>query len=71
MLPSSLGLGKYAPVPAEEDLRPTADVLNGGEKVAILIGQSVTRRVTALSGPMPNGGRRGGAPTCLVKDQGQ
>ncbi|MEU6457084.1 thiamine pyrophosphate-requiring protein [Streptomyces sp. NPDC047065] len=39
MVPSSLGLGRYAPVPADEDLRAAADVLNAGEKVAVLIGQ--------------------------------
>ncbi|MGW4951153.1 thiamine pyrophosphate-requiring protein [Streptomyces parvulus] len=39
MVPSSLGLGQYAPVPAYEDLRAAADVLNAGEKVAVLIGQ--------------------------------
>ncbi len=39
MVPSSLGLGRYAPVPADEDLQRAADVLNAGEKVAVLIGQ--------------------------------
>ncbi|MFD4262768.1 thiamine pyrophosphate-requiring protein [Streptomyces sp. NPDC058534] len=39
MVPSSLGLGRYAPVPDDEDLRRAADVLNAGEKVAVLIGQ--------------------------------
>ncbi|MDN3292755.1 thiamine pyrophosphate-requiring protein [Streptomyces ficellus] len=39
MVPSSLGLGRYAPVPADEDIERAAQVLNAGEKVAILIGQ--------------------------------
>ncbi|MFQ3560701.1 thiamine pyrophosphate-requiring protein [Streptomyces gramineus] len=39
MVPSSLGAPHYAPVPADEDLARAADVLNAGEKVAILIGQ--------------------------------
>ncbi|MEV5046020.1 thiamine pyrophosphate-requiring protein [Streptomyces griseoincarnatus] len=39
MVPSSLGLGRYAPVPSDEDLQRAADVLNAGEKVAVLIGQ--------------------------------
>ncbi|MGR8007108.1 thiamine pyrophosphate-requiring protein [Streptomyces hypolithicus] len=39
MVPSSLGLGTYAPVPADEDLERAAQILNAGEKVAVLIGQ--------------------------------
>ncbi|MFH8407779.1 thiamine pyrophosphate-requiring protein [Streptomyces sp. NPDC018019] len=39
MVPSSLGVSRYAPVPADEDLRRAAEVLNAGEKVAILVGQ--------------------------------
>lgn len=39
MVPSSLGLGRYAPVPADEDIARAAEVLNAGEKVAVLIGQ--------------------------------
>ncbi|SEG95603.1 pyruvate dehydrogenase (quinone) [Actinacidiphila yanglinensis] len=39
MVPSSLGVGKYVPVPDEEELGRAADVLNAGEKVAILVGQ--------------------------------
>ncbi|MGK4585190.1 thiamine pyrophosphate-requiring protein [Kitasatospora sp. HPMI-4] len=38
-VPSSLGVGHYAPVPAEEDLARAAEVLNAGERVAMLIGQ--------------------------------
>ncbi|MCG3039208.1 thiamine pyrophosphate-requiring protein [Streptomyces fenghuangensis] len=39
MVPSSLGLGRSAPIPADEDLARAAQVLNAGEKVAVLIGQ--------------------------------
>ncbi|MEW2545111.1 thiamine pyrophosphate-requiring protein [Streptomyces sp. NPDC047002] len=39
MVPSSLGVGRYAPVPDEADLRRAAEVLNAGEKVAVLVGQ--------------------------------
>ncbi|MGV9995084.1 thiamine pyrophosphate-requiring protein [Streptomyces sp. NPDC003374] len=39
MVPSSLGMPHYAPVPSDEDLARAAEVLNAGEKVAILIGQ--------------------------------
>ncbi|MBY8887244.1 thiamine pyrophosphate-requiring protein [Streptomyces sp. PTM05] len=39
MVPSSLGVGEYAPVPAGADLQRAAEVLNAGEKVAILVGQ--------------------------------
>ncbi|MET9295646.1 thiamine pyrophosphate-requiring protein [Streptomyces sp. NPDC003077] len=39
MVPSSLGMGEYTPVPARRDLERAADVLNAGEKVAILVGQ--------------------------------
>ncbi|MFH8344159.1 thiamine pyrophosphate-requiring protein [Streptomyces sp. NPDC018045] len=39
MVPSSLGVSQYAPVPRDEDLRRAAEVLNAGEKVAILVGQ--------------------------------
>ncbi|MEU2288154.1 thiamine pyrophosphate-requiring protein [Streptomyces sp. NPDC013178] len=39
MVPSSLGMPHYAPVPSDEDLTRAAEVLNAGEKVAILIGQ--------------------------------
>ncbi|MFH8725202.1 thiamine pyrophosphate-requiring protein [Streptomyces termitum] len=38
-VPSSLGVSRYAPVPAEEDLARAAEVLNAGEKVAVLVGQ--------------------------------
>ncbi|MET7844430.1 thiamine pyrophosphate-requiring protein [Streptomyces sp. NPDC005356] len=39
MVPSSLGLGSYAPVPDPAEIERAAEVLNAGEKVAILIGQ--------------------------------
>lgn len=39
MVPSSLGLGRYTPVPPDEGIQRAADVLNAGEKVAVLIGQ--------------------------------
>lgn len=39
MVPSSLGMSHYAPVPADPDIERAAEVLNSGEKVALLIGQ--------------------------------
>ncbi|WP_030935451.1 thiamine pyrophosphate-requiring protein [Streptomyces sp. NRRL B-24720] len=39
MVPSSLGMSASAPVPADEDLARAAEVLNAGEKVAMLVGQ--------------------------------
>jgi pyruvate dehydrogenase (quinone) len=39
MVPSSLGVADYAPVPADEDIARAAEILNAGEKVAVLIGQ--------------------------------
>ncbi|MGW2958787.1 thiamine pyrophosphate-requiring protein [Streptomyces sp. NPDC001220] len=39
MVPSSLGMPHYAPVPDDDDLQRAADVLNSGGKAAILIGQ--------------------------------
>jgi len=39
MVPSSLDLTWAAPVPADDDLHRAADLLNAGEKVAILVGQ--------------------------------
>ncbi|NUU21908.1 MAG: thiamine pyrophosphate-requiring protein [Streptomycetaceae bacterium] len=39
MVPSSLGMPHYAPVPADDDLRQAAQVLNSGERVAVLVGQ--------------------------------
>lgn len=39
MVPSSLCLPSYAPVPADEEIQRAAEPLNAGEKVAMLIGQ--------------------------------
>ncbi|MEU1291700.1 thiamine pyrophosphate-requiring protein [Streptomyces sp. NPDC005840] len=39
MVPSSLGTGAYAPVPTAAEITRAAEVLNAGEKVAVLIGQ--------------------------------
>ncbi|MEU0945490.1 thiamine pyrophosphate-requiring protein [Streptomyces canus] len=39
MVPSSLGMSYSAPVPADPDIERAAEVLNAGEKVAVLIGQ--------------------------------
>jgi pyruvate dehydrogenase (quinone) len=39
MVPSSLGLTQSAPVPAASDLARAAEILDAGEKVAILVGQ--------------------------------
>lgn len=38
-VPSSLGLGRYTPIPADGDLVRAAEILNSGQKPAILIGQ--------------------------------
>ncbi|MGW2259921.1 thiamine pyrophosphate-requiring protein [Streptomyces sp. NPDC001780] len=56
MVPSSLGVTSSAPVPAEADLDRAAEVLNAGEKVAVLIGQGArgaqeeVRRLADLTG---------------------
>ncbi|MEU8824938.1 thiamine pyrophosphate-binding protein, partial [Streptomyces sp. NPDC048636] len=39
MVPSSLGMSSYASVPGTTDLDRAAEVLNAGQKVAVLIGQ--------------------------------
>ncbi|OWA19691.1 thiamine pyrophosphate-requiring protein [Streptomyces sp. CS227] len=39
MVPSSLGVSYSAPVPAEEELRRAAEIIDAGEKVAVLVGQ--------------------------------
>lgn len=39
MVPSSLDMANYAPVPADADLARAAELLNAGEKVAVLVGQ--------------------------------
>lgn len=38
-VPSSIGIPHYAPVPTNDDLARAAEILNAGEKVAMLIGQ--------------------------------
>ncbi|MFE3874533.1 thiamine pyrophosphate-requiring protein [Kitasatospora sp. NPDC059146] len=42
-VPSSLGVPHYAPVPGDDDLARAAEVLNAGEKVAVLVGQGARR----------------------------
>ncbi|MFE1950914.1 thiamine pyrophosphate-requiring protein [Streptomyces sp. NPDC059524] len=39
MVPSSLGLSAYAPLPAPDEVERAAALLNEGEKVAVLVGQ--------------------------------
>ncbi|MFC5908877.1 thiamine pyrophosphate-requiring protein [Streptacidiphilus monticola] len=39
MVPSSLGMPHWAPVPSAEDLQRAAEVLNSGKRVAMLVGQ--------------------------------
>ena len=39
MVPSSLDMTWSAPVPGDDELRRAADVLNAGDKVAVLVGQ--------------------------------
>ncbi|AKH86213.1 thiamine pyrophosphate-binding protein [Streptomyces sp. CNQ-509] len=39
MVPSSIDMSNYDPVPAEPDIERAAELLNAGEKVAILVGQ--------------------------------
>ncbi len=48
-VPSSLGLGRSTVVPAEEDIAAAADLLNAGEKVAILVGQGARGCVQELT----------------------
>ncbi|TDO66526.1 pyruvate dehydrogenase (quinone) [Kribbella sp. VKM Ac-2571] len=52
MVPSSLDVSWAKPVPSEADLRRAAEVLNAGEKVAILVGQgarNAAAEVTAVA----------------------
>jgi pyruvate dehydrogenase (quinone) len=49
MVPSSLDLTWAAPVPAERDLGRAAEVLNAGERVAILVGQGARGAVAEVS----------------------
>ncbi|MGK5727988.1 thiamine pyrophosphate-requiring protein [Streptomyces sp. URMC 124] len=39
MVPSSLGVAPYAPVPAEKEITRAAELINAGRKPAILVGQ--------------------------------
>lgn len=49
MVPSSLGLADYAPIPAAHEITRAAEVLNAGEKVAVLIGQEARAEVEQLA----------------------
>ncbi|HEX4700261.1 MAG TPA: thiamine pyrophosphate-requiring protein [Actinomycetes bacterium] len=49
MVPSSSDLTWSAPAPAEADLRRAADVLNSGEKVAVLVGQGARGAVAEIT----------------------
>ncbi|MEU8029784.1 thiamine pyrophosphate-requiring protein [Streptomyces sp. NPDC049099] len=48
MVPSSLGMSDYTATPTDEALRRAADVLNEGDKVAILIGQGAAGAVAEV-----------------------
>src|SRR3954465_5537914 len=48
-VPSSLGLSRSTPVAADEDVRKAADLLNAGEKVALLVGQGAAGCVDELT----------------------
>ncbi|WP_424889273.1 thiamine pyrophosphate-requiring protein [Streptomyces sp. XH2] len=39
MVPSSLGVAPYAPVPADTEITRAAELINAGERVAVLVGQ--------------------------------
>ncbi|MEV5376711.1 thiamine pyrophosphate-requiring protein [Streptosporangium nondiastaticum] len=39
MVPSSLGVAPYAPVPADTEITRAAELINEGERVAVLVGQ--------------------------------
>jgi pyruvate dehydrogenase (quinone) len=43
VVPSSLGMASWAPVPDEADISRAAEIRNAGEKVAVLIGQARAR----------------------------
>ncbi|MFE9022542.1 thiamine pyrophosphate-requiring protein [Streptomyces sp. NPDC007808] len=42
MVPSSLGRSSWTAIPSDEAIRQAADVLNAGDKVAILVGQGAS-----------------------------
>ncbi|MGW5664769.1 thiamine pyrophosphate-requiring protein [Streptomyces sp. NPDC003758] len=48
MVPSSLGRSAWTAVPSQESLERAAEVLNAGDKVAILIGQGAAGAVTEV-----------------------
>ncbi|MEU0252963.1 thiamine pyrophosphate-requiring protein [Streptomyces sp. NPDC006184] len=48
MVPSSLGMSDYTTTPTDEALRRAADVLNAGDKVAVLIGQGASGAVAEV-----------------------
>jgi pyruvate dehydrogenase (quinone) len=48
-VPSSLGMSSATVVPADESLRQAADILNAGEKVALLVGQGARGCVDELT----------------------
>ncbi|MFF4211697.1 thiamine pyrophosphate-requiring protein [Streptomyces sp. NPDC001796] len=48
MVPSSLGRSAWTAVPSQESLEKAAEVLNAGDKVAILIGQGAAGAVTEV-----------------------
>jgi pyruvate dehydrogenase (quinone) len=49
MVPSSLDMTWSAPVPTEDQVRRAADLLNSGERVAILVGQGARRAATEVT----------------------
>ncbi|MFF2204009.1 thiamine pyrophosphate-requiring protein [Streptomyces sp. NPDC058145] len=48
MVPSSLGMSDYTATPTDEALRRAADILNAGDKPAILIGQGAAGAVAEV-----------------------
>ncbi|MGQ4419797.1 thiamine pyrophosphate-requiring protein [Streptomyces sp. SAS_269] len=48
MVPSSLGMSDYTTTPTDEALRRAADILNAGDKPAILIGQGAAGAVAEV-----------------------
>lgn len=66
MVPSSLGMTHYAPVPAEADLARAAEVLNAGSKVALLIGQAPAAPARR-SWRSPNGSARASPRRCSAR----
>ena len=48
MVPSSLGMSNYTTTPTDEALRRAADILNAGDKPAILIGQGAAGAVAEV-----------------------